>query len=178
MPQQTRIPAKSGRGNKQPGIPIRGITPSDSVEIRRFTREKWGDEFVVAHGAIYHPEQLPGFIIKDENGAIRGLATYKLDPPECELVTLNADPPGEGIGTALVSVVVETAKQAKCTRLWLITTNDNIDGLAFYQKRGFHLVAIHRDALDRSRKLKPSIPLIASNGIPLRDEIELEMILE
>ena len=178
MPQPTRIPKKSGRGNREQGIQIRATTPSDSEEIRHFTREKWADEFVVAHGVIYYPEQLPGFILKDEKGSIRGLATYRLNPPECELVTLNADPPGEGIGTALVSAVVDIAKKAKCTRLWLITSNDNLNALAFYQKRGFHLFAIHRDAIEASRKLKPSIPLTTADGIPLRDEIELEMILD
>ena len=127
---------------------------------------------------IYHPDQLPGFIVKNEKDAILGLATYTLNPPSCELVTLNAEPPGKGIGTALVSAVVDAAKKAKCTRLWLITTNDSVDALAFYQKRGFHLVAVHPNALELSRKLKPSIPLIASNGIPLRDEIELELILK
>ncbi|MBK9123270.1 MAG: GNAT family N-acetyltransferase, partial [Chloroflexi bacterium] len=62
-------------------------------------------------------------------------------------------------------------------RLWLITTNDNLDALRFYQKRGWHLVAVHRDALNESRRLKPQIPIIGMDGIPLRDEIELEMTL-
>jgi hypothetical protein len=44
-----------------------------------------------------------------------------------------------------------------------------------YQKRGFVLVAIHRNALAQSRKIKPQIPLIGDHGIPLRDEIELEI---
>jgi N-acetylglutamate synthase-like GNAT family acetyltransferase len=161
-----------------PDIQIRLTTASDSEQIRLFTREQWADEFVVAHGVIYHPDQLPGFIVKDEKDAILGLATYSLNPPNCELVTLNAEPPGKGVGTALVSAVVDAAKKAKCTRLWLITTNDSVDALAFYQKRGFHLVAVHPNALDVSRKLKPTIPLIASNGIPLRDEIEMELILK
>ena len=51
-------------------------------------------------------------------------------------------------------------------------------GLHFYQKRGFHLVAVHQNALDYSRTLKPEIPLIGMDGIPLRDEIELEIVLK
>jgi len=156
-------------------IQIHSSTSFDSSLIRQFTCEHWGDEFVVAHGVIYYPHQLPGFVAKDEKGSILGLATYTLDPPNCELVTLNADPPGMGIGTALVSFVINAARKAKCTRLWLITTNDSINALAFYQKRGFLLVAVHPNALERSRKLKPSIPWVASNGIPMRDEIELQM---
>jgi len=175
---RSRNPWKCEQGNMELGIQIRPTTASDSEQIREFTREQWADEFVVAHGAIYYPDQLPGFIVKDEMGTILGLATYTLNPPNCELVTLNAEPTGKGVGTALVSAVVDAAKKAQCTRLWLITTNDSVDALAFYQKHGFHLVAVHPDALDVSRKLKPSIPLIASNGIPLRDEIELEMTLD
>jgi hypothetical protein len=35
----------------------------------------------------------------------------------------------------------------------------------------------YRNALEFAGKLKPEIPLIGNDGIPLRDEIELEMIL-
>jgi len=82
-----------------------------------------------------------------------------------------------GIGTALVNAVRLVAVASKTRRLWLITTNANIEALRFYQRRGFSLVAIHRNALEESRKLKPEIPAIGSNGIPLRDELELEMLL-
>lgn len=58
-----------------------------------------------------------------------------------------------------------------------LSPDDNLNALRFYQKRGFVLVAIYRNALDIARKLKPEIPLIGNDGIPLRDEIELEMIL-
>ncbi|UCF27229.1 MAG: GNAT family N-acetyltransferase, partial [Chloroflexota bacterium] len=79
-----------------------------------------------------------------------------------------------GIGSALITKAVETAELEGCYRVWLITTNDNIPALRFYQKRGFRLVAIHLNALDNSRKLKPEIPQDGLDGIPLRDEIELE----
>jgi hypothetical protein len=60
----------------------------------------------------------------------------------------------------------------------LVTTNDNLNALRFYQKRGFVLVAVHRNALEVSRKLKPEIPLVGMDSIPLRDEIELEMMVD
>jgi hypothetical protein len=61
--------------------------------------------------------------------------------------------------------------------LWLITNNDNLPALGFFQKRGLSLVAVYRNAVDVARRLKPEIPLVGKNGIPLRDEIELEMVL-
>ena len=67
---------------------------------------------------------------------------------------------------------------AGCGRLWLITTNDNLPALRFYQRQGFRLVALYTNALAETRRLKPTLPLIGLNGIPLRDEIELDIILE
>jgi RimJ/RimL family protein N-acetyltransferase len=81
------------------------------------------------------------------------------------------------VGTALIEAVTEAAREAGCRRLWLITTNDNLHALRFYQRRGFRLAALHRDGITESRRQKPSIPLIGLDGIPIRDEIELEMAL-
>jgi ribosomal protein S18 acetylase RimI-like enzyme len=36
-------------------------------------------------------------------------------------------------------------------RLWLITTNDNMQALHLYRKRGFQLVAVHVNALEESK---------------------------
>ena len=74
----------------------------------------------------------------------------------------------------LLEAVVERARARACRRVWLITTNDNVDALRFYQRRGFTLVALHRGAMEQSRRLKPSIPEVGAHGIPIRDELELE----
>ena len=34
---------------------------------------------------------------------------------------------------------------------------------------------IYKNAIENSRKIKPQIPMFADNGLPIRDEIELEM---
>ena len=156
---------------------VRPSNDADREWIPAFTREHWGAEYVVAHGVIYVPHRLPGFVAENQSGAVVGLATYVLERQSCELVTLNAVPEGTGIGSALLRAVVAAATNAGCTRLWLVTTNDNLNGLAFYQKRGLHIIAVHTDALARARRIKPSIPLVGANGILLRDEIELQMLL-
>ena len=98
-------------------------------------------------------------------------------PATREVVTLDSLRPGRGIGTALIEAVKSAASAAGCRRLWLITTNDNLHALGFYQKRGFRLVAVHPGAVDAARRLKPEIPLNGNDGIPIRDEIELEIVL-
>ena len=93
---------------------------------------------------------------------------------QCEVLTLHASQRWHGAGTALIEAVEQLAARRGCARLWVITTNDNIDALRFYQRRGFQLAAVHRGAVDDSRRLKPEIPVTGAYGIPLRDEIELE----
>jgi len=73
--------------------------------------------------------------------------------------------------------VVDEARSRGCKRLWLITTNDNQKAVRFYRNRGFQLAAIHKNALDETRKLKPGLPETGIDGIPLKDEIELELLL-
>ncbi|HEX6140904.1 MAG TPA: 2-oxo-4-hydroxy-4-carboxy-5-ureidoimidazoline decarboxylase, partial [Candidatus Limnocylindria bacterium] len=61
-------------------------------------------------------------------------------------------------------------------RLWLVTTNDNLDALHFYLRRGMRVAAVHAGAVDRDRALKPEIPRFnGSNGLPIRDLVELEL---
>jgi len=96
---------------------------------------------------------------------------------ECEVTSLDSLKEGKGIGTVLINEVLQEAKEKNCRRVFLITTNDNLHALGFYQRRGFELVSIHRGAVNESRKIKATIPLIGENNIPLRDEIELEILI-
>ena len=155
---------------------LRRLTQSDLPRLRQFWRENWGDEFLIAHGVIYYPDTLDGFVAFDAEEWI-GEITFHLSGIDCEIVSLDSLRQGQGIGTRLIDKVLEEARTKSCQRIFLVTTNDNLNALGFYQKRGFELVAIHRGALNESRKVKPGIPLIGNDGIPLRDEIELEMSL-
>jgi ribosomal protein S18 acetylase RimI-like enzyme len=142
----------------------------------RLIEEHWGAPVVVSRGVAHRPGALLGFFALRDDEPI-GLVTYQIQGDACEVVSLNSLVEGLGVGSALIEAVKVAAIAAACRRLWLITTNDNVHALRFYQKRGFVLVAVHRNALERSRELKPEIPLIGLDGIPLRDEIELEVIL-
>lgn len=158
---------------------IRPLQSNDREWVASFVIEHWGADIVVGHGTIYHPHELPGLVAMLGDEKV-GLVTYMIDPANasCEIVTIDSLRQGHGIGSALIDAVKAAANEAGCKRLWLITTNDNLNALRFYQKRGFELVAVHRNALKESRKLKPSIAFIGADGIPLRDEIELEMMLD
>jgi len=156
---------------------IRPVEDRDGGWVLSMVRE-WGADFVVSRGRKIFPVRLPGFCAVELEGERLGLATYEIINEECQMVTLHALRPHEGIGTALTAAVRDAAVAAGCRRLWLITTNDNLDALRFYQRRGFDLVAVHRDLREVARRLKPSIPLVGNFGIPIRDEIELELRLD
>ena len=94
-----------------------------------------------------------------------------------EILSLDSLQEHKGIGTSLLNAAIEEARNRGLERIMLITTNDNLPALRFYQKRGFDLVRIHRNMVEQARKIKPEIPLIGMDGIPLKHEIELEMIL-
>jgi ribosomal protein S18 acetylase RimI-like enzyme len=104
---------------------------------------------------------------------LMGLATYRVEGDEAELVTLDSEPSGRGTGSALLTALLDKLRAKKCRRLWLITTNDNLYAIGFYQRRGLRFVGLHPGAVDEARLLKPSIPLIGDRGIPIHDEIEL-----
>jgi len=162
-----------------PNIPVvttRPVEPDDRRAVAEIILG-WGSDIVVTRGRIHHPIDLPGFVALDDDNKLVGLVTYTISGRECEIVTLDAHVKWQGIGTALLKAVCREAIAASCTRVWLITTNDNIDAIRFYQRRGFVLKAVYANAIAESRKLKPQIPLIGEHGIPIRDEIEFERVL-
>jgi GNAT superfamily N-acetyltransferase len=152
---------------------VRQREPVDRSAIEGFLA-RWNSLRVARLGVVEHPLERPA-LIAEEDGRLVGVLSYVVDGACCEVLTLHADVRGRGVGTALIAEAKRVATQAGCTPLWLITTNDTIDALRFYQRRGFRLVALHRGAVDHSRaRLKPEIPEIGEHRIPLRDELELE----
>lgn len=155
-------------------LSIKSILADDRPWIVDLVRDHWGSDVVVSRGRVHRPAELPGFIAWLGDGRL-GLLTYRIEEAACEVVTLDSLREGLGVGTMLIDAAGQAAQAAGCTRLWLVTTNDNLHALRFYQKRGFVIAAVHVNALAESRRLKPEIPLTGFDGIPLRDEVELEI---
>jgi ribosomal protein S18 acetylase RimI-like enzyme len=148
------------------------LNSDDLEQVKEIIIKEWGSDYVIVHGDIIHPAELPGFKIVDGDELV-GLITCMIRGQECEVVTLNSFREGEGIGETLLKTVEDYALSQKCKTCMLVTTNDNLNALGFYQKRGFYISAVKPGAVDESRKVKFSIPLVAGNGIPIRDEITL-----
>lgn len=156
-------------------IEVRPLAAGDRDWLERIVAGDFGTTRVVSCGRVHDVLALPG-LVGVLDGERSGAATWSEDGEDgWELVTLNSAAPGRGVGRALLSAAAGAARAAGCRRLWLITTNDNTRALRLYQRMGWDLVALHRGAVDEARRLKPEIPLLGSDGIPLRHELELEL---
>jgi len=132
---------------------------------------------MVISSGVYDCSELDGFAVQNEEGDIIGLVTYIIRDNECEIISLDSILEGKGIGTSLINEVENVAVKNNCKLIKVITTNDNLLALRFYQKRGFVLWRIINNAVEKAREIKPEIPLIGNDGIPIRDEIELVKLL-
>jgi GNAT superfamily N-acetyltransferase len=153
---------------------VRKVNQKDRGWIKKFIAKKWGSEKIISRGKAFFPYKLSGFLaVKDDE--YLGLITYHIEKDSCQIISLDSIVKRKGIGTNLIEEVKKVGRKLGCRRIWLITTNDNIDALCFWQKIGFSIKAVYPDAVTLARRLKPQIPLIGNYGIPIRDEIKLEV---
>lgn len=154
---------------------LRRIEPADRPEVTRLLVREWGAVELVALslGGRVDASVLPGWLV-ERDGEVLGLLTYRITGSLADLVTINAFA-GGGVGAELLAALVEDLRRAGVTRLRVTTTNDNTRALRFYQRAGFRLSALRVDAVSESRRLKPTIPELGADGIPIRDELELIM---
>jgi ribosomal protein S18 acetylase RimI-like enzyme len=140
--------------------------------------ESMGSARVARLGELVEPAGLPG-LVAERDGERLGLLTCIVDGDQFEVLSLHCRVENAGAGSALLEAAAGLARGRGCRRLWLLTTNDNLHALGFYQRRGLRRCALHAGALDRDRTLKPEIPQVnPDNRIPMRDLLELELPLQ
>jgi GNAT superfamily N-acetyltransferase len=157
---------------------IREKEPRDEAWIDSVLNERWaanGMGIIVVHNESFDARTLPALIAGERDG----LAIYNLgsvnNVASAELISLDAITPNQGVGTTLIEGLITKLKEQRVELLRVTTTNDNLDALRFYQRRGFRILAVRRGAVDEARMIKPTIPAIGEYGIPIRDEIDLEL---
>lgn len=150
------------------------IQDCDREDVAKFIEQHWRSRAVMSHGRKFFPHEEQGLIERRE-GAIVGLVTYHVEGGEMEVLTLNSTLEGHGIGSSLMLCLIEKARSLGCTRVFLTTTNDRLRAIGFYQRLGFRMTKINLGAVDEARKIKPEIPEHGERGIPVRDEIVMEL---
>jgi GNAT superfamily N-acetyltransferase len=157
---------------------VRPYAPGDRRWAEALLEEDMGTTRAVRLGEVLEPAALPG-LVAERDGERIGLLTYLVDGDQFEVLSLHSRVENAGAGSALLQAAATLAAGRGCRRLWLVTTNDNLHALGFYQRRGLRLCALHAGALERDRALKPELPEVnPGNGIPMRDLLELELPLQ
>jgi ribosomal protein S18 acetylase RimI-like enzyme len=149
-------------------VAVRPLADGDREWARRLVADTWGAP-VVSPGGVYNdPASLDGFVAENDEGRPVGLLTHRVADGRCEIVALVVLERGKGHGRALMEATRAEAREAGCERVWLITTDDNAEALAFYQSIGMREARRHLDFVDVVRRAKPD----SASGY--RHAIELE----
>jgi ribosomal protein S18 acetylase RimI-like enzyme len=161
-----------------PPVTVRPLVPGDLDWATESLAMGLGGRLQARRGELI--DVLEGEALVATRGGERvGLLTWRPDGPgRVEVSALLALVPRAGVGTALVRGLGDRAASVGAPEIRVTTTNDNLAALAFYQRLGFRLVELRAGAVDSARgSLKPSIPELGADGLPLRDELELALAL-
>lgn len=156
---------------------ILGLTNQNRNKVDAYIREEWGGPMMVTLGNLYDTSALPGFVAVEDD-VLMGAILYRIDGKACEVAALYSLSENRGIGTSLLNKVVEAAREMRCHRVWLVTTNDNTHAIRFYQRFGFTLKAVHIGGIEAVRRLKHELPEKGIDGIPIEHEFEFELLLD
>lgn len=149
------------------------IEPVDTEFIRRRWEESWWLP-VVSIDRSYQPEDVSGLVWRDEWGEPQGLITWHVEGENAEIVSIDAYQQGRHIGGRLLDSAEAELRKRGVRHATIVTTNDNLRAIAFYVRRGYRTIRIALNDMDRVRKLKPNVPQLGNDNIPLRDMFELE----
>jgi ribosomal protein S18 acetylase RimI-like enzyme len=159
----------TGHASGMDQVAVRPLAEVDLGAATRLLDRRLGGRRQARLGELVDVLSLPG-LIAFRGDRFEGVLTYRADGDDCELVAIATAKSRHGVGTRLV----EALKAVGHERIWLVTTNDNVDALRFYQRRGFRLISLRPGGVDESRRVKPEIPETGAYGIALRDELLLE----
>jgi len=120
------------------------------------------------------PQQLDAYIeqgrvlVAVDDEAVVG--HLQLIEDELRSMAVVEDRQGEGIGRALIARAVEESRGAGVRTLRVATAAADIGNLRFYQRLGFRMLRVERDAFTPATGYPDDLDV---NGIPLRDRIWL-----
>ena len=150
------------------------IDKKNREKVNTLLSEEWNGLNMIVRGKIISLKNIDGMVLY-ENDIILGIITYIISEDTLEIISLNSFKERRGIGSKLIIAVMDKANNDKCSSIKLITTNDNINAIKFYQRRGFVISNIYIDSIKNYRKIKPDIPTKGEFDIPIRDEIEFRL---
>ena len=156
--------------SNKPELEFRPMERERLVELLNL---RWPDQKMFICGRFVAPEEVEGIGVYTGE-RLHGMATWVIHGRIMYVVAVNAFTELRGAGIGLVDAMIKLGRANNMALLRATISNDNVIALRFYQKRGFRITGLNRGMFDAMRHVKPSIPLTGIDGIPIRDELELE----
>ena len=96
------------------------------------------------------------------------------DAQHCEIKNMAVEPSfrGRGVGRTLIEAAVDLVRAQRRSMLVVATAAADIDNLRFYQRTGFRIRSVERDAFTPGNGYPPHTSL---DGIELRDRVWLDL---
>jgi GNAT superfamily N-acetyltransferase len=117
-------------------------------------------------------------LVADDGGQLIGqLQLVAMEAGAFELTSLAVieSRQGTGTGRALVEAAIEHCQRSGGLRLLVATAAADIGNLRFYQRQGFRMLSIERDAFGADSGYPEGIII---DGIPLRDRVWFDQLLD
>lgn len=148
------------------------IKQATVLEIEAVWR-RWGLPIVTVD-RVYSPTDVEGLVALRANRTVLGLVTWSRENGFAEIVSLDSFIESQGLGSRLLESAEATLRSMGVNQVRVITTNDSLQALTFYLRRSYRLRIVHVDAMDRVRRIKPSVSRTSDTGLPVSDMWELE----
>jgi aminoglycoside 6'-N-acetyltransferase I len=158
-----------------PPVLVRPCEDRDRDRVVNLFLADFGHLTIVAFGEVMHADREQALVaeLRDD---IAGALAWRQFQDAFHIVALATDPLWQrsGVGGQLVAEAELLARGLGLTRVITATSSDNLPSLYFYQRHGYRITAVERDAFAVHSQV-PNAPGFA--GLPVLDEIRLEKLL-
>ncbi|MHA2427048.1 MAG: N-acetyltransferase family protein [Candidatus Hermodarchaeia archaeon] len=144
----------------------------DIEQLERLVTLFWGDPVQQMFDQQFKVTEQPAIVAESDDKIVGFLFYTPFHEDEILIVACGVLPryQGCGIGKALITQIEKVAFEQGRERLLVVTTNDNLPALAFYQQIGFQLFEVVPNIV--AKKLGGTLLGVAN--IPIRDELRMQ----
>jgi ribosomal protein S18 acetylase RimI-like enzyme len=168
-----RVVAGGGKQEVEPWL-VRAASATDYTRLQELAQHFWGETDVECFDRHYDVLKLPAFVGLSD-GEVAGLLSYAIEEDRMVVVMLAVAPlcQGRDLGSRLLASAVREAEQGALSRVVVATSNDDLPALALYQRAGFAITEVITGRLvEHHGRVEEGF-----SGIPVRDEIRLDLLL-
>jgi aminoglycoside 6'-N-acetyltransferase I len=157
-----------------PPVMVRPCEPRDRERVVQLFLTDFGHLTIVAFGEVMHADREEA-LVAEMRDDIAGALAWRQTARALQVVALATDPMWQrsGVGGYLLAEAELLARGLGLPRVVAATSNDNLPSIYFFQRHGYRITAIERDAF--AVHAKGNAPGFA--GLPVLDEVRFEKVL-